>query len=36
MSSKGDLTLSATNLVLLGKRTDGRAIRAVESVTVVP
>jgi probable HAF family extracellular repeat protein len=36
MVNKGDLTSSTTKLVLLGKRTDGRALRAVESVIVVP
>jgi probable HAF family extracellular repeat protein len=36
LTSRGDLSLSTTKLVLLGKRTDGRAIRAVEAVTVIP
>jgi probable HAF family extracellular repeat protein len=36
MVNKGDLTSSTTRLVLLGKRIDGRALRAVEPVTVVP
>jgi probable HAF family extracellular repeat protein len=36
MLSRGDLSLATTKLVLLGRRTDGRAIRAVEAVTVVP
>ena len=36
MLTKGDLTSSTTKLVLLGKRNDGRALRAVEPATVVP
>jgi probable HAF family extracellular repeat protein len=34
--SRGDLSPATTKLVLLGRRTDGRAIRAVEAVSVVP
>ncbi len=36
MVAKGDLRSSTTKLVLLGERTDGRPLRAVEPVTVVP
>jgi hypothetical protein len=36
MLTRGDLATSTTKLVLLGKRNDGRALRAVEPATVVP
>lgn len=36
MMAKGDLPSSTTKLVLLGKRADGRPLRAVEPATVVP
>lgn len=34
--AKGDLPASATSLVFQGKRNDGRSLRAVETVTIVP
>ena len=34
--ARGDLTTATTNLVLLGRRNDGKYVRGVNQVTVIP